>query len=184
MFNCVEFKLHTVLTAPLHMFVDPNQQDFLLGQKFMQYSNFFFDIIIKSMAQYLINTGRIKVMYCLWFLLLLLSCSKDHKVNLYYLLISNVLWYFQMSRHERFHADLLENIDKLVTVVEPSYILQQPMQTHIFNKNLALFLKVFLLGNEFHSYFKHLLNMYLFVAVVSFVYGSRFCFPTNKEIPR
>ncbi|KPJ11939.1 Dedicator of cytokinesis protein 9 [Papilio machaon] len=105
-FNCVEFKLHTVLTAPLHMFIDPNQQDFLLGQKFMQYSNFFFDIIIKSMAQYLINTGRIK-----------------------------------MSRHERFHADLLENIDKLVTVVEPSYILQQPIQTHIFNKNLALFLK-------------------------------------------
>lgn len=60
-FNCVEFKLHTVLTAPLHMFVDPNQQDFLLGHKFMQYSSFFFDIIIKSMAQYLINTGRIKV---------------------------------------------------------------------------------------------------------------------------
>ncbi|KAL0894603.1 hypothetical protein ABMA27_013165 [Loxostege sticticalis] len=105
-FNCVEFKLHTVLTAPLHMFVDPNQQDFLLGHKFMQYSAFFFDIIIKSMAQYLINTGRIK-----------------------------------MSRHERFHAELLENIETLVTVVEPSYILQQPMQTHIFNKNLALFLK-------------------------------------------
>ncbi|RVE53287.1 hypothetical protein evm_002120 [Chilo suppressalis] len=105
-FNCVEFKLHTVLTAPLHMFVDPNQQDFLLGHKFMQYSAFFFDIIIKSMAQYLINTGRIK-----------------------------------MSRNERFHADLLDNIDKLVTIVEPSYILQQPMQTHIFNKNLANFLK-------------------------------------------
>ncbi|KAG7311678.1 hypothetical protein JYU34_002731 [Plutella xylostella] len=105
-FNCVEFKLHTVLTAPLHQFVDPNQQDFLLGNKFMQYSGFFFDIIVKSMAQYLINTGRIK-----------------------------------MSRHERFHADLLENIDKLVTTVEPSYILQQPMQTHIFNKNLAQFLK-------------------------------------------
>lgn len=47
-----------------------------------------------------------------------------------------------MSRHERFHADLLENIEKLVTTVEPSYILQQPMQTHIFNKNLATFLKV------------------------------------------
>ncbi|KAI8427626.1 hypothetical protein MSG28_002111 [Choristoneura fumiferana] len=105
-FNCVEFKLHTVLTAPLHMFVDPNQQDFLLGHKFMQYSSFFFDIIIKSMAQYLINTGRIK-----------------------------------MSRNERFHADLLDNIEKLVTTVEPSYILQQPMQTHIFNKNLAVFLK-------------------------------------------
>ncbi|XP_063376067.1 dedicator of cytokinesis protein 9 [Cydia fagiglandana] len=105
-FNCVEFKLHTVLTAPLYMFVDPNQQDFLLGHKFMQYSGFFFDIIIKSMAQYLINTGRIK-----------------------------------MSRNERFHADLLDNIEKLVTTVEPSYILQQPLQTHIFNKNLALFLK-------------------------------------------
>lgn len=47
-----------------------------------------------------------------------------------------------MSRNERFHSDLLENIDKLVSTVEPSYILQQPMQTHIFNKNLALFLKV------------------------------------------
>ncbi|CAH0700754.1 unnamed protein product [Spodoptera exigua] len=105
-FNCVEFKLHTMLTAPLHMFVDPNQPDFLLGNKFMQYSGFFFDIITKSMAQYLINTGRIK-----------------------------------MSRHERFHADLLENIEKLVATVEPSYILQQPMQTHIFNKNLATFLK-------------------------------------------
>ncbi|XP_041973645.1 dedicator of cytokinesis protein 9 [Aricia agestis] len=105
-FNCVEFKLHTMLTAPLHMFVDPNQQDFLLGNKFMQYSSFFFDIITKSMAQYLINTGRIK-----------------------------------MSRHERFHTDLLDNIDKLVSTVEPSYILQQPVQTHVFNKNLALFLK-------------------------------------------
>lgn len=47
-----------------------------------------------------------------------------------------------MSRNERFHYDLLENIDKLVSTVEPSYILQQPMQTHIFNKNLATFLKV------------------------------------------
>ncbi|KAJ2944618.1 hypothetical protein O0L34_g3971 [Tuta absoluta] len=105
-FNCVEFKLHTVLTAPLHRFVEPNQQDFLLGHKFMQYSGFFFDIVTKSMAQYLINTGRIK-----------------------------------MSRHERFQAELLENIDRLVTAVEPCYILQQPMQTHIFNKNLATFLK-------------------------------------------
>ncbi|XP_072936312.1 dedicator of cytokinesis protein 9 [Epargyreus clarus] len=105
-FNCVEFKLHTVLMAPLYRFVDPNQQDFLLGHKFMQYSSFFFDIVIKSMAQYLINTGRIK-----------------------------------MSRHERFHSDLLENIDRLVTIVEPSYILQQPIQTYVFNKNLALFLK-------------------------------------------
>lgn len=60
-FNCVQFKLHTVLTAPLYMFLDPNQPDFLLGNKFMQYSGFFFDIIVKSMAQYLINTGRIKV---------------------------------------------------------------------------------------------------------------------------
>ncbi|XP_075992073.1 dedicator of cytokinesis protein Ziz isoform X1 [Anticarsia gemmatalis] len=105
-FNCVQFKLHTMLTAPLYMFVDPNQPDFLLGNKFMQYSGFFFDIIVKSMAQYLINTGRIK-----------------------------------MSRNERFHSDLLDNIDQLVTTVEPSYILQQPMQTHIFNKNLATFLK-------------------------------------------
>lgn len=47
-----------------------------------------------------------------------------------------------MSRHERFQADLLDNIDLLVTTMEPSYILQQPMQTHIFNKNLAVFLKV------------------------------------------
>ncbi|XP_045515392.1 dedicator of cytokinesis protein 9 [Pieris brassicae] len=105
-FNCVELKLHTVLTAPLHMFVDPTQQDFLLGHKFMQYSSFFFDAIVKSMVQYLINTGRIK-----------------------------------MSRNERFHSELLDNIDRLVSTVEPSYILQQPMQTHIFNKNLALFLK-------------------------------------------
>ncbi|KOB77262.1 Dedicator of cytokinesis protein 9 [Operophtera brumata] len=108
-FNCVEFKLHTVLTAPLHMFVDQSQQDFLLGNRFMQYSGFFFDIIIKSMAQYLINTGRIK-----------------------------------MSRNERFHGDLLENIEKLISAVEPAYILQQPMQTHIFNKNLALFLKKYI----------------------------------------
>ncbi|GBP59741.1 Dedicator of cytokinesis protein 9 [Eumeta japonica] len=55
--------------------------------------------------------------------------------------ILNQLFEMMMSRNERFHADLLDNIDKLVTTVEPSYILQQPMQTHIFNKNLALFLK-------------------------------------------
>ncbi|XP_045766053.1 dedicator of cytokinesis protein 9 isoform X2 [Maniola jurtina] len=105
-FSCVDLKLHCVLTAPLHQFLAPSQQDFLLSHKFMQYSGFFFDIIVKSMAQYLINTGRIK-----------------------------------MSRNERFHSDLMENIDKLVTAVEPGYILQQPMQTHIFNKNLAVFLK-------------------------------------------
>lgn len=60
-FNCVEYKLPSVLTAPLYLFVDSNQQDFLNSQKFMQYSSFFFDVIVKSMAQYLINTGRIKV---------------------------------------------------------------------------------------------------------------------------
>jgi dedicator of cytokinesis protein 9/10/11 len=60
-FLCVGNGVHEHLMAPLHSFIESSQQDFLLGHKFMQHSHFFFQIINKSMAQYLINTGRIKV---------------------------------------------------------------------------------------------------------------------------
>lgn len=62
-FMCVGNGIHEHLMAPLYTFVDTNPKDFLLSNKFMQHSNFFFEIITKSMAQYLINTGRIKVKF-------------------------------------------------------------------------------------------------------------------------
>lgn len=105
-FVCVGSGVHDKLCEPLHQFVTASQPDFLLGHKFMQYSSFFFQIIVKSMAQYLLNTGRIK-----------------------------------MPRNERFNGELSNNIEKLVSALEPAYILQQPVQTHIINKNLAIFLK-------------------------------------------
>lgn len=47
-----------------------------------------------------------------------------------------------MCRSERFNEQFASHIENLVNAIEPSYILQQPVQTHYINKNLATFLKV------------------------------------------
>jgi hypothetical protein len=47
-----------------------------------------------------------------------------------------------MCRTERFPESFNAHIEKLVSELEPSYVLQQPVQTHNINKNLAIFLKV------------------------------------------
>lgn len=53
--------VHSELCKYLPTLLHPNNTDFLLVHKFMRYSNVFFDIIIKSMAQFLLSTGRIKM---------------------------------------------------------------------------------------------------------------------------
>lgn len=53
--------VHSELCKYLPTLLHPNNTDFLLVNKFMRYSNVFFDIIIKSMAQFLLSTGRIKM---------------------------------------------------------------------------------------------------------------------------
>ncbi|XP_063703194.1 dedicator of cytokinesis protein 9 isoform X3 [Culicoides brevitarsis] len=53
--------VHGELCRHLPTLLHPHNTDFLLVNKFMRYSNVFFEIIVKSMAQHLINSGRIKM---------------------------------------------------------------------------------------------------------------------------
>ncbi len=55
--NTVHGELCRYLPTLLH----PNNTDFLVVNKFMKFSNIIFDIIVKSMANYLLQTGRIKM---------------------------------------------------------------------------------------------------------------------------
>ncbi|KAK9870395.1 hypothetical protein WA026_007964 [Henosepilachna vigintioctopunctata] len=54
--------VHEELCKYLPVILDPSNTDFLVVNKFMHHSNFFFDIIIKGMAQYLLSSGRIKML--------------------------------------------------------------------------------------------------------------------------
>lgn len=54
--------VHGELCRHLPTLLHPNNTDFLIVNKFMKYSGIFFDIIVKSMAQHLLSTGRIKML--------------------------------------------------------------------------------------------------------------------------
>ncbi|VVC41311.1 Hypothetical protein CINCED_3A009340 [Cinara cedri] len=53
--------VHNQLLANLPSLLNPDNTDFLLINKFLVNSNFFFQIIIKSMGQYLLTSNRIKM---------------------------------------------------------------------------------------------------------------------------
>ncbi|XP_058060238.1 dedicator of cytokinesis protein 9 [Anopheles bellator] len=53
--------VHGELCRHLPTLLHPNNTDFLLVNKFMKFSGIFFEVILKSMAQYLLTTGRIKM---------------------------------------------------------------------------------------------------------------------------
>lgn len=53
--------VHSELCRHLPAILDPSNTDFLVVNKFMKYSNIFFDIIVKSMAQHLLHSGRIRM---------------------------------------------------------------------------------------------------------------------------
>ncbi|XP_046607088.1 dedicator of cytokinesis protein 9 isoform X5 [Neodiprion virginianus] len=53
--------VHEELGKHLPTLLQPSNTDFLVVNKFMHHSSFFFDIMIKSMAQHLLTTGRIKM---------------------------------------------------------------------------------------------------------------------------
>lgn len=54
--------VHGELCRHLPTILHPNNTDFLIVNKFMKYSGIFFDIIVKSMAQHLLGTGRIRML--------------------------------------------------------------------------------------------------------------------------
>ncbi|XP_052897966.1 dedicator of cytokinesis protein 9 [Anopheles moucheti] len=58
--QCVN-TVHGELCRHLPTLLHPNNTDFLLVNKFMKFSGIFFEVIVKSMAQYLLSTGRIKM---------------------------------------------------------------------------------------------------------------------------
>lgn len=53
--------VHEELGKHLPMILHPNNTDFLVVNKFMHHGDFFFDVIVKAMAQHLLASGRIKV---------------------------------------------------------------------------------------------------------------------------
>ena len=53
--------VHEELAKQIKALLRPTQADFLVIGKFMKYSWFFFEVLIKSMALHLLATGRIKV---------------------------------------------------------------------------------------------------------------------------
>ncbi|XP_049302733.1 dedicator of cytokinesis protein 9 isoform X2 [Bactrocera dorsalis] len=54
--------VHGELCKYLPTILHPHNTDFLIVNKFMHYSGIFFDLIIKSMAQHLLDTGRIRML--------------------------------------------------------------------------------------------------------------------------
>ncbi|KAF5283763.1 hypothetical protein FQA39_LY17201 [Lamprigera yunnana] len=54
--------VHEEIAKHLPTILHPNNTDFLVVNKFIHHSNFFFEIIIKGMAQYLLTSGRIKML--------------------------------------------------------------------------------------------------------------------------
>lgn len=53
--------VHEELANHLPTLLNPSNTDFLLVNKFLSHSGFFFQIMVKSMAQHLLSTGRIKM---------------------------------------------------------------------------------------------------------------------------
>lgn len=53
--------VHEEMCKYLPTILHPNNTDFLVVNKFMHHSVFFFDVILKAMAQHLLVSGRIKV---------------------------------------------------------------------------------------------------------------------------
>ncbi|XP_023704534.1 dedicator of cytokinesis protein 9 isoform X3 [Cryptotermes secundus] len=53
--------VHEEMSRHLPTLLRPANTDFLVINKFMHHSNFFFDIMVKSMAQHLLSSGRIKM---------------------------------------------------------------------------------------------------------------------------
>lgn len=54
--------VHGELCRHLPFLLNPSNPDFLIVNKFMRYSSIFFDLIVKSMAQHLLATGRIRML--------------------------------------------------------------------------------------------------------------------------
>nr|XP_041632093.1 dedicator of cytokinesis protein 11 isoform X4 [Drosophila kikkawai] len=54
--------VHGELCRHLPFLLNPSNPDFLIVNKFMRYSAIFFDLIVKSMAQHLLATGRIRML--------------------------------------------------------------------------------------------------------------------------
>lgn len=57
----VQNTVHGELCRHLPTLLHPNNTDFLIVNKFMKYSGTFFDIVVKSMAQHLMVSGRIRM---------------------------------------------------------------------------------------------------------------------------
>ncbi|KAL1123769.1 hypothetical protein AAG570_001542 [Ranatra chinensis] len=53
--------VHEELASHLPSLLNPNNTDFLLVNKFLPHSGFFFQVMVKSMAQHLLSTGRIRM---------------------------------------------------------------------------------------------------------------------------
>lgn len=73
--------VHEEMAKHLPIILHPNNTDFLVVNKFMHHSRFFFDIMTKGMAQHLLSTSRIKVSF-FFFCTVHFMCFVQTNVNI------------------------------------------------------------------------------------------------------
>lgn len=147
MFSCIQYVLvsptskdgsttvHEQLSRHLPTLLRPDYADFLTVNKLMRHSDFFFQVMAKSMAQYLLTSGRIKVKQ------IRLSISSDLYVcphlTMSYLCL-------KMVRNERFSDNYQRKIEELLDALFPYFqkYKEIPIETKQLNMSLAHFLKV------------------------------------------
>ncbi|XP_026816048.1 dedicator of cytokinesis protein 9 isoform X1 [Rhopalosiphum maidis] len=85
--------VHDQLLAHLPSLLNPDNTDFLLINKFLINSNFFFQIVIKSMGQYLLTSNRIKMRRNERF-------SSEYQSRVHHMLIDVLLPYVTLKHKE------------------------------------------------------------------------------------
>lgn len=124
--------VHERLARHLTTLLQPSNADFLVVNKYMHHSSFFFEIMIKSMSQHLLDSGRIKVSR------VIVSIGNDY-------FYSFVPLFSQMHRNERFSEEFHDKIKGLLVNLVPHLVnkyKELPLETQELNKSLAHFLKV------------------------------------------
>ncbi|XP_043189264.1 dedicator of cytokinesis protein 9-like isoform X2 [Amphibalanus amphitrite] len=116
--------VHEALCRGLAQLLQPSNMDFLLVHKLLRHASSLFDIIVKSMALHLLNSGRIKVPS---------SPPQEDLEDTR-----------GMQRHERFSASFNTQLETMLEAFYP-YILQKykelPIETREANRSMAALLK-------------------------------------------
>ena len=146
----------------------PTNTDFLVMHKFLRHANFFLKLIVRSMAQHILESGRIKV-----YEFSLSTTTEQFSENLFN----------QMQRQERFHMDYMRNVETLVETISPHIqhkYKDLPDETRNANSAIAEFVKVN--SSTFICFHIFVTSAILWCIEMHVFDGSRFCFPASQHL--